>query len=242
MLNAIKNLLGLNNAKEARATGRERRSLKDELLNVIETQFKKMPKAGQDANLNQIKKLKDAKADAEAVRAPSDAPAFALPGYNDASVELESLLKKGPVVLSFYRGRWCPFCNTELQALKRTLADFKSQGATLVAISPMTIEQVRESAEGSSPDFEVVSDPGNAVARQYGLVYEVDPELSGAFNAFGLNLKTMNGDDEELLPIPATYVVAPDGKIVYSYVDPDFTRRAEPADVLAALKSINAQN
>lgn len=240
MLNAIKNLLGLNKPTDAPA--RERRSLKDELLNVIETQFKKMPKIGQDANLNQIQKLKDEKADAEAVRAPSEAPSFSLPGYNNASVELEDLLKKGPVVLSFYRGRWCPFCNTELQALKRTLADFKSQGATLVAISPMTIEQVRESAEGSSPDFEVVSDQGNAVARQYGLVYEVAPELSGAFKAFGLNLKTMNGDDEELLPIPATYVVAPDRKIVYSYVDPDFTKRAEPAEVLAALKAVNAQN
>lgn len=218
------------------------RSLKDEIQTLLDEQFMKQPKEAIDANLNQIKQLKAENAGGDALKTPASAPDFTLPSYAGHDISLDELRKRGPVILSFYRGRWCPFCNLELKALKRALDEFKEQGATLVAISPMTIEQVKASSEGSSPDFEVASDLGNNVARQFGLVFTMNDELSGAFDAFGLHLKEYNGDDANQLPIPATYVIAPDGKIAFSFVDPDWTKRAEPADVLAALKSLNAQN
>ena len=163
-------------------------------------------------------------------------PAFALPNAKGATVDIKSLLSKGPVVVSFYRGGWCPYCNLELRALQSRLSEIEDLGASLVAVSPETPDSSLSTAEKNELAFEVLSDDGNAVAREFGLVFTVDPELRPIYDTFGIDIPGHNGDDSYEIPVPATYVIDTDGTILDAYVDADYTKRMEPDDVIQALK------
>lgn len=163
---------------------------------------------------------------------------FALPDANGKLISLSSLLAQGPVVLSFYRGGWCPYCSTELRALQGVLAEIQAAGATLVAVSPQTPDSSLSTAEKLDLAFPVLSDLGNRVAETLGLVFRLPEPLRAVYRGFGNDLSTVNGDESFRLPIPATYVLAADGTLVWRFVDPDYTKRAEPAAVLAALAAL----
>ena len=166
------------------------------------------------------------------------APDFTLPGVNGEQVSLAKLLTDGPVVLAFYRGGWCPYCNLELRALQAALPDITAAGATLVAISPQLPDNSLSTAEKLELAFPVLSDVGNVVAREYGLVFSLPEDLRSVYDGFGIDLPAANGDQTFELPVPATFVIGRDGSVAWRFVDPDYTHRGDPADVVAAVKAL----
>ncbi|MEM0924882.1 MAG: peroxiredoxin-like family protein [Planctomycetota bacterium] len=168
------------------------------------------------------------------------APGFKLPDANGNTIELSSLLDNGPVVLTFYRGGWCPYCNIELRALQSALPQIQSQGASLVAVSPQTPDQSLSTAEKNELEFRVLSDFGNQVAADYGLVFSLPEPLRPIYADFGIDLPAYNGDETFELPVPATYVIDREGYVRYAFVNADYRRRAEPSDIVAALESLSA--
>ena len=165
------------------------------------------------------------------------APAFELPDAKGNTVGLQPLLEQGPVVLTFYRGGWCPYCNIQLRAYQAILEDLKALGANLVAVSPAMPD------DGDSPDdldFHVLSDFGNATATQYGLVYRVSDRVHEILSMVDVDLARQNKTKDGALPVPATYVIGTDGMIVFGGADPDYRTRYEPADILAAVKDLQS--
>ena len=165
-------------------------------------------------------------------------PYFTLPNAVGKNINIQSLLEKGAVVISFYRGGWCPYCNLELRALQKSLPEIEAQGATLVAISPETPDNSLSTREKNELSFEVLSDQGNQIAKQFGLVFTLPEELRPIYEEFGIDIPGYNGDKTFELPIPATYIVAPDGKITHGFVNPDYTQRLDPTEIITVIKSI----
>lgn len=165
-------------------------------------------------------------------------PNFTLPNAVGQEVSLESLLTKGAVVISFYRGGWCPYCNLELRALQQVLPEIETKGATLVAISPETPDSSLSTQEKNELSFEVLSDRGNIVAKQFGLVFTLDQSLRPIYESFGIDIPGYNGDDTFELPLPATYVIGPDGTITHSFANADYTQRLDPSEIIAALDTM----
>lgn len=164
------------------------------------------------------------------------APNFVLPSAKGESISSADLLKEGPLVISFYRGGWCPYCNLELNALQQILAEIETLGAKLVAISPETPDKALTTAQKHEMRFEVLSDVGNKVARDFALVFTLAEELRSIYQSFGIDIPAYNGDELYELPMPATYVINTDGTIRYSFVNADYTQRAEPSAILEALR------
>jgi peroxiredoxin len=176
-----------------------------------------------------------------AVKAGNRAPDFRLPDARGGRVRLSELLTKGPVVVSFYRGGWCPYCNLELRALQNALPAIKLLGAELLAISPQTPDESLSTAEKNDLAFSVLSDVGSAAARAYGLAFGLAEELRPIYKRFGHALPDKNGDDSWVLPIPATYVIDTKGTVVLAFVDVDYRNRLEPAEILSVLGSLHKE-
>jgi peroxiredoxin len=166
------------------------------------------------------------------------APDFTLSNATGAPVSLYDVLKHGPVVLNFYRGGWCPFCSLELHALQSILPDMRALGANLIGVSPETPDNSLSTVEKQQLEFEVLSDKGNRVARDYGLLFAVYEEMRPLYLEWGFDLPAVNGDDSWEIPVPATYVIDTHGIIRAGYVNKDYTKRMEPDDILAALREI----
>lgn len=165
-------------------------------------------------------------------------PMFELPDASGNTVRLAEILAKGPAIISFYRGAWCPFCNLELRALQREIEAVAHAGATLVAISPNTPDESLSLMDENELTFPVLSDADNAVAKHFNLVYEMEEGLVEFYRDIGRDIDKMNGSDKWELPVPATYVVDQQGVIRYAFVDLNHRVRAEPADVVAAAAAI----
>ena len=168
-------------------------------------------------------------------------PDFTLPDALGNAVTLSHLLMQGPVVICFYRGAWCPYCNLELRAYQRVLPQLQELGATLVAISPQTPDHSLSLVEKQKLTFTVLSDVGNQVARQFGLVFTIDEAVRTAHKRIGANLPAFNGDDSWELPMAGTFLVDQSGTIRLAFVDPDFSRRLDPSVVIAQLKELKGQ-
>lgn len=177
---------------------------------------------------------------AQALKVGAHAPGFALPDATGNATRLSELLERGPVVLTFYRGEWCPYCNLTLRTYQAALPAIAELGATLVAVSPQTPDNSLTTVEKKELTFPVLSDVGNAVARQYGLVFSLSEGVRPVYTAIGSDLPTYNGDQSWELPIPGTFVIARDGTARLAFVDPDYTHRLEPAEILAALRGLAA--
>lgn len=188
------------------------------------------------------KKLEESKIIAAAKKTNDQYVDFQLPNAKGKMVTLSEQLKKGPVVLSFYRGGWCPYCNLQLHEYQSRLEDIKKAGGQLIAISPETPKSAQDTIAANEINFEVLSDDQNQIARQYGLVFHVDDNLKEVYLKFGINLEKNQGNGSWELPIPATYVIDPNGKIIYAFLNTDYKVRAEPDEIIRALNSIKAQN
>ncbi|WP_298487661.1 peroxiredoxin-like family protein [uncultured Maribacter sp.] len=164
------------------------------------------------------------------------APNFVLKNALGNPVELQEYLKKGKVVLTWYRGGWCPFCNLTLRQLQQELPNFKANNATLIALTPEVPDQSLSTSEKHNLEFEVLSDLGNKIAREYGIVYKLTDDVAKSYNSsFGLN--DYNGDDSNELPLAATYIINEDGTIAYAFLDAEYRNRAEPAEIIKFLAS-----
>jgi len=165
-------------------------------------------------------------------------PRFQLENTRGALLDSCDALKSGPVILSFYRGSWCPYCNLTLRAYQAHLADIQACGAQFVAVSPELRERALANARKFGLTFEMLSDAGNAVAKQFGLAYKMPAELTAVYLELGTNIPRFNGDDSWELPVPATYIVDTDGKIVFASINADYLHRIEPGRVIRALKAL----
>jgi peroxiredoxin len=166
------------------------------------------------------------------------APQFALPNASGRLVDLAELLAAGPVVLTFYRGAWCPYCNTQLRGLQQALPEIESLGAALVAVSPQVPDGSLELIDEHELTFEVLSDAKSRIASNYGIVFALAAADRELFLEVGNDLATTNDDESWVLPAPATFVIAGSGTIRYVRVDPDYTNRVEPAELIDALRTI----
>jgi peroxiredoxin len=176
-----------------------------------------------------------------ALKVGAKAPEFTLPDANGESVALTTLLAKGPVVVTWYRGAWCPYCNIQLREYQKAMPELTALGANLVAISPQTPDNSLTTQQKNELSFNVLSDKSNAVAKQYGIAYTLPPEIAASFKG-KLDLAKFNGDESNELPLSATYVIGTDGVIRYAFVDADYRNRAEPADIIAALRALQPAN
>jgi peroxiredoxin len=210
-------------------------TLKEQLAEYRAGWYQRVPAERQAIMARHIEQLRDIIAKT-ALKVGERAPPIALPNAKGETVDVGALLEKGPVIIVFYRGGWCPYCNLELRAYQAMLADFIAAGVQLVAISPETPDNMLSTAEKNALTFEVLSDVGQKVGRAFGLVYEFSDELESAYQGFNLDIPALNGTpDEWALPVAATYVVDRDASIVYAYTDVDYRDRADPRDVLAIL-------
>lgn len=169
------------------------------------------------------------------------APDLVLPDASGNPVMLSDRLRDGPVVLIFYRGGWCPYCNIQLRAYQRALDEITALGGQLLAISPQLPDGSLSTAELNKLSFDVLSDLGNRVAKAFGLVYELPEQLREVMRANGKALSELNGDDSWELPLPATYVIAPDRRIALAAIELDYRERLAPEDVIAALRSLRTR-
>ena len=163
---------------------------------------------------------------------------FTLPDANGKPVKLGELLGQGPVVLTWYRGGWCPYCNIGLQGLVKVEPRLRELGATLVAVTPELPDSSTATVGKGAVPFVVLTDKGNAVAKEYGIVFKLGEQVAGLYKQFGIDLAKSNGDKSNELPLAVTYVIDRAGVIRYAFADADYKKRAEPADVVAALEKL----
>jgi len=171
------------------------------------------------------------------LKAGDAAPDFTLPDAKGGSVHFADALEQGPAVLSFYRGGWCPYCNLELQALQQALPEIRKLGAGLFAISPELPDNALSTAEKHALAFTVLSDQGNQVAKDFGLVFTLPEALRPIYVQFGIDLPAWNGDGSFELPMPATYIIGQNGIILDGLVSTDYTQRMEPEKILDILRN-----
>jgi peroxiredoxin len=198
-------------------------------LDVLKTEFEtKLAPPAIVATLHRATdELVAAHAADKALKAGGRAPAFILPDTNGKPVSSKELLARGPLIISFYRGVWCPYCNFDLQALEAARPDLEARGASLVALSPQTSANSRRSQRENSLGFPILSDAGGEVSAQH--------------KQLGADLTQFNGEDSWTLPMPARYVIGQDGVIAYAEVNPDYTHRPEPSDAFPVLDALRAR-
>lgn len=191
---------------------------------------------GVDEAINNAKSFQEG---ANAIQVGQKAPHFALPNQENKSIALEALLSQGPVVVTFYRGDWCPYCNLQLRALQARIVDIQKLGATLVAISPQVPDGSLTKSEISEMPFTVLSDQDAKVASAYGVAWKV-PEflIDHMRNDRHLDLDTINNGDGSILPIPATFIIGTNGIVTWNYVNVDYRTRSEPQEIIDALQKL----
>jgi peroxiredoxin len=173
-----------------------------------------------------------------AVRVGDLAPDVMLPDISDGRLRLSDLLCRGPVVLAFYRGRWCSFCTLELRAWQRVLPELRALGAQLLAVSPQDEHETTLMRERDRLELHMVSDAGNVIARQFGVETEIAPELREAYAQAGMVRPACGTATDWRLPLPAVYLIGTDGRVAGAWVDADWRRRAEPAEVVERLAAL----
>ncbi|UDL96704.1 AhpC/TSA family protein [Lichenihabitans sp. PAMC28606] len=173
-----------------------------------------------------------------ALKAGDVAPKFTLPDADGNPVSSKTLLARGPLVATFYRGAWCPFCNFDLSALEEGRSQLEARGASLVAISQQTAPNSRKSQRQNGLGFPILVDHGGAIAAQFGVRWTLPAYLREVQKALGADLTQFNGENSWTLPMPARYVVAQDGAIAYAEVNADYTRRPEPSAMYPVLEQL----
>lgn len=212
--------------------------LKDQLEETVQAFMSGLPEADAQLTAKSFDKLHASNTADNAITIGDTAPDFELPNATGGTVGLYETLNRGPVILNFYRGGWCPLCNLELQALQSRIPEIRSLGATLIGISPETPDTSLTTAEKHQLEFDVLSDTGNNTARDYGLIFTVYEEMRPLYLKWELDVPAFNGDNSWELPVPATYLVDMDRIVRAAHVDKDYTKRMEPDLILAALRRL----
>lgn len=184
-----------------------------------------------------IAELRAAGLERDALKPGDPAPDFTLPDATGKPVGLAARLREGPVVLKFYRGGWCPYCNLELRAWQRALPELRALGAQLIAVSPETPDNSLSTQEKNALTFTVLTDAGSRVAREYRLAFRLSPELQALYESRGRDLAQWNGGDWTL-PVPGTFVIGKDRRVALAFVDADYRARLEPATAIDAVRRL----
>jgi peroxiredoxin len=182
-----------------------------------------------------VQQLIDSGIESRCLRTGDKIPPFALPDARGKVYDTVQLLRRGPLVLSFYRGGWCLYCNLELRALQECLPQIRAKGAELLAITPQRAQQTSHSAEENGLEYPILTDFENRVGNQFGLTYEVSELIRPILDQAGIDIPVENATPGYQLPVTATYVVDRSGTIVAAFTDPSHFRRMEPADIVAAI-------
>ena len=220
---------------EEKSAVAETRSLAEVFAERKQLIARYVPAEIQAIHARAIAQIKDAGIAARALQSGDMAPQFELSDHNGTRVRSSDLPRDGGLVLCFFRGRWCPFCVGQLEAMNAIYPQIKQRGAGLMGISPQTIHQSYLMADQHGLRFPLLSDAENKVARQFGLVYRVPEYQQEVYQRVFVNLPFVNGDSSWELPVPATYVIDRDLKIIYAAANPDYTQRPEPSDILEFL-------
>lgn len=200
---------------------------------------KYVPAETQAVHAAAVVELKGRKIAASALSAGSQAPSFEVPDHDGKLVPSGSLLARGRLVICFIRGRWCPFCVGQMEAMNLLVPLIEEAGASLVAISPQTVKQSYFMHDQHKLCFPLLSDAGNKLARAFGLVYRVPAAQGAVYRRAFVNLPFANGDQSWELPIPGTFVIDRDGTVMWARADEDYTVRPEPAEILDALRDLH---
>jgi len=185
-----------------------------------------------------VRELTASGAAGRALKAGDRAPGFVLPDARGAEFVLTDHLLKGPVVLAFYRGRWCPYCIAQLEELEKARPEFEALKTTIAAISPQKPQHSGFTAEQHGLRFNVLSDSGNQVAHQYGVAWPLPDSLIAHYRGVFVNLENANAAKDWVLPMPSVFVIAQDSTVVWSQVDADFTYRPEPQELLRVVRML----
>jgi peroxiredoxin len=213
-------------------------TLKDKIDSYNAAKLQKVPADILATMAQATEELKRSGIEEGALKTGDTMPDFELPNQHGERRRLSDYLAKSPVVLNIYRGGWCPYCNMEMKALHDVLPDIESRGAQLVGMAPETPDKAMSTAERHDIAIDILSDAGNRVAEQIGLVFELPEALRPIYEQFGTDLAAYNGDDSFKLPVPATYIIGQDGVIVFDFVNADYTQRLEPSEIVARLDSL----
>ena len=162
----------------------------------------------------------------------SKAPDFKAKDQNGDEIKLKDLLKKGKVVLVFYRGQWCPYCNKELSRLQDSLQLIRDKGATLLAVSPELPENVSKTVEKTKAEFSILYDEGLKIMKAYDVEFEVQENVLTRYRNSGLDIEKFNGKNGKYLPVPAVYIIDKEQTIVYRFFEPDYKKRPSVKDIL----------
>ena len=214
-------------------------TLNSELRTFYEARQQQIPAEIREIMGRAGRELTDSGQADRALAVGAQAPRFTLPSATGQSLALNDLLTDGPVVLTFYRGAWCPYCNIALRSLQQHHEAITARGARLVAVSPQIPDESLTLSEKHDLAFDVLSDTGSGTAKQYGLAFDLPDDLATVYDKLGFDLQRVNGGHPRTLPLPATYVISRDGVIRWAFVSTDYTTRAEPADILDALAALN---
>jgi len=160
------------------------------------------------------------------------APAFTAKDQQGKKVSLADQLKKGPVVLVFYRGQWCPYCNKQLKKLEDSLSLITAKGATLIAVTPEKQENISKTIEKTKASYPILFDDGLKIMKSYDVAFAVDDKTIEKYKSYGIDFNEVNGSNGAYLPVPAVYVINKDGLIVFKHFDPNYTKRASVQDIL----------
>jgi peroxiredoxin len=220
---------------EESTPGTETRSLQDIFAERKALIAKYVPPDTQAVHTRVIAELREKHMAENVLRVGSMAPDFELKDHNGAPLSSTDLLGKGRMAICFFRGRWCPFCVGQLEAMNLVLLQIEQAGASLVAISPQNVQQSFFMADQHKLHFPLLSDAGNQVARKFGLVYRVPEDEQAIYRRAFVNLPFANGDNSWELPIPATFILNRDGTVLYASADEDYTQRPEPLEILQQL-------
>src|SRR5215468_10641346 len=220
-------------------SGPDTRTLREILAERRERIARYVPAETLALHARVIAELKAQAVAASSLAAGTRMPAFSLSDHNGRLVSSAELLDRGRLVACFFRGRWDPFCCGQMEAMNRALPEIEAAGASLVAISPQTVKQSFFMADQHGLRFPLLSDAGNAVARQFGLVYRVPEEQQAIYRRAFINLPCTNGDESWELPIPAAYVVDRDGTVRFAFADEDYAERAEPKDLVECQREMD---
>ena len=209
----------------------------DEINKYKENFVQRVPQDIQQIMLDATKKLENLEISKNALKIGDKAKSFTLKNVLNENISLDDLVKENDfVVISFYRGTWCPYCNLELKALQGINNELKSLNAKLVAISPQTPDASLTTKEKNELEFEVLSDTDSKVIKDYGLVFNLDDELKPIYENFGIKIPQSNGVDTYELPMPAVFVINKNKEILFSFIDEDYTKRCEPKTILDTIR------
>jgi peroxiredoxin len=221
---------------EESSPGLDARPLRDLFAERKGLIAKYVPAETQAIHAQAVAELKERRLAAGILAVGAKAPAFELLDHDGKTVSSSDLLAKGRLVLCFIRGRWCPFCVGQIEAMNLALPQIHQAGAAFVAISPQTVKQAFFMHDQHKLRFPLLADGGNKVARQFGLTYRVPEAQESVYRRAFVNLPFTNGDESWELPVPATYILDRDGTILYASANEDYTQRPEPSDIVTFLR------